>query len=606
MILADGEIAKIRAASDIVAIIGEHTNLKRSGARYSGLCPFHSEKTPSFTVNQIDGLYYCFGCSASGDVITFVKEIMGLDFMDAVEYLASRANITLNYTDSKTSQKSGSTGKADLIKVLNSAVDLYNSFLLKEPAAENAREYLFKRGYDQNIITRFKIGYAPDQWDFLVKKLKLNKDVAEASGLGYVNDRGYLQDFFRDRVLFPIFDVSSRPVAFGGRILDSTREKMPNLAKYKNSKESSLYSKKKVLYGLNWAKREIVQKDFVIVCEGYTDVLGFHISGFENAVASCGTAFGEDHVKILSSFTKNFVLAFDSDNAGLSAASKVYEWESKYHLIIKVAQFPAGTDPGQLALENKNLLNDAVLKSKPYLKFRIDRLYENEDLIVPESANRISQPVLNLIAEHPESFVRDRYLVEFSDLTRIDINLLRRELNKVVSSNRNKKNANDGGQPSNSSKNQSSLIKPKFELNPKNRLQYEILKIIIQQPQQMVDLFNVHMITDPALKPIVEALISNETISDAKNSVDEFELNLINKMSVEEVKVQAFDAVARLLVMQLKNLLALTESNIKSNNGDLNELLSKSQVYSQTINLLNKDNVSKQVLSEAITVAYND
>lgn len=606
MSLADGEVQRVRAASDIVAIIGEFTNLKRSGTRYTGLCPFHSEKSPSFSVNQTDGLYYCFGCSASGDIITFVREIMGLDFMAAMEYLATRANITLNYVDSGNVRRNPQVNKVDLVKVLGGAVDLYHSFLLSDQTAGVAKKYLSDRGYDDEIIKRFKIGYSPNQRDFLVKKLKLTKEIAEATGLGYVNEHGYLQDSFRDRVMFPIFDVSSRPVAFGGRILDSTREKMPQLAKYKNSKETALYIKKKVLYGLNWAKQEIVQKDFVIICEGYTDVLGFHISGLTNAVASCGTAFGEDHIKVLSSFTKNFILAFDSDNAGLSAASKVYEWESKYHLIIKVAEFPQGTDPAQLAAQDKTKLADAVSNAKPYLKFRIDRLYENTDMNLPEVANRVSRSVLELIAEHPESFVRDRYLVELSDFARIDINLLRSELKKLLSVK---------ASVSKSSQNVSNQelpnvgvdkVKYTFELTSKNRLQYELLKIIIQQPEKMVDYFNIRMFADPVLRVIVEAMIRNDSIDEAKNSLDEFERNLVNKMNVEEVQVQAEDAIARLLVMQLKHLLILTESSIKNSNGDLKDLLYKSQVYSKTINQLNQDHVSKQVLSQAIKVAYND
>ena len=606
MSLADGEVQRVRAASDIVAIIGEFTNLKRSGTRYTGLCPFHSEKSPSFSVNQTDGLYYCFGCSASGDIITFVREIMGLDFMAAMEYLATRANITLNYVDSGNVRRNPQVNKVDLVKVLGGAVDLYHSFLLSDQTAGVAKKYLSDRGYDDEIIKRFKIGYSPNQRDFLVKKLKLTKEIAEATGLGYVNEHGYLQDSFRDRVMFPIFDVSSRPVAFGGRILDSTREKMPQLAKYKNSKETALYIKKKVLYGLNWAKQEIVQKDFVIICEGYTDVLGFHISGLTNAVASCGTGFGEDHIKVLSSFTKNFILAFDSDNAGLSAASKVYEWESKYHLIIKVAEFPQGTDPAQLAAQDKTKLADAVSNAKPYLKFRIDRLYENTDMNLPEVANRVSRSVLELIAEHPESFVRDRYLVELSDFARIDINLLRSELKKLLSVK---------ASVSKSSQNVSNQelpnvgvdkVKYTFELTSKNRLQYELLKIIIQQPEKMVDYFNIRMFADPVLRVIVEAMIRNDSIDEAKNSLDEFERNLVNKMNVEEVQVQAEDAIARLLVMQLKHLLILTESSIKNSNGDLKDLLYKSQVYSKTINQLNQDHVSKQVLSQAIKVAYND
>ena len=614
MSLADGEVARVRLNTDIVSLIGEHTNLKRSGSRFTGLCPFHSEKTPSFSVNEADGLYYCFGCSASGDAITFVREIFGLDFIAAVEYLANRANISLNYVDENTGTKQLSVKKLDLMKVIEAAVDYYHKVLVNDSIAEEARKYLKDRGYGTDIIKQFKLGYAPNLKDSLVKKLKLNRETAEVTGLGYVSDYGYLQDSFRDRIMFPIFDISSKPVAFGGRILPTEKDNMPNLAKYKNSKDSRFYSKKKTLYGLNWAKKEIVQNDYVIICEGYTDVIGFHMSGFTNAVATCGTAFSEEHIKILSSFTKNFVLAFDSDNAGLNAANKVYEWESKYHLIIKVAQFPYGLDPAELARENSELLVTAIHKAKPYLKFRIDRLYLNKDFSSAEVANRVSKEALQLIASHPEEFVRDRYLIELSDLSRIDINLLRNELKKTVSQmSRNSKNRNSAYHTETDLTRtvDEKSNKIEFELNQETRFQYELLKIIVQEPEKMVEYLNTAMITDPTLKSILGVLLSNSSIDEAIMELNEAEANLLRRMAVEELRVPAEDAVARLLVMRLKHLLVVTESKIKNGQEEIDEnvlagLLTKSQAYAQTINSLNRDHLDKSILLKAISVTYGD
>ena len=249
--IPDEEVAQVRAATDIVQLISEHAALKKVGRRWSGLCPFHTEKTPSFSVNAEEGFYYCFGCQESGDAITFVRAMDHLDFVDAVRFLADRAGITLHED-----QEMGRDHKrrSELLDAMERAVEWYHDRLLRSPDAGPARDYLRSRGYDGDIVRQFRLGWAPDDWDAMATSLKLPENVLSDSGLGFVNRRGRVQDFFRARVLFPICDPSGRPVALGGRILPMRPGQAPSdrpEPKYKNSQESPIYSKRRTLYALN-------------------------------------------------------------------------------------------------------------------------------------------------------------------------------------------------------------------------------------------------------------------------------------------------------------------------------------------------------------------
>jgi DNA primase len=365
--IAEEDIARVRAATDVVAVISEHVALKRVGRNFSGLCPFHGEKSPSFSVSPEKGTYYCFGCQAKGDVITFVRELEHLDFSSAVEKLATKANITLRY-DSEAASKDR-IKRTKLLEATAQAAEWYHDRLRTAPDAAPARKYLRSRGYDAEAITRFKIGWAPEGWDTLCKSLHLPADVARDTGLGYTSKIGKLNDFFQSRILFPIFDAQGQPIAFGGR-------KMPDAdgPKYKNSSETKLYSKSRVLYGLNWAKSQIVEKGEVIVCEGYTDVIAFHRSGLPRAVATCGTALADEHFQILKNFARRIVLAYDADAAGQNAAEKFYAWERKYEIDLFVVALPPGEDPAELAQHDPERLAAAVRDAQPFLRFRLERL----------------------------------------------------------------------------------------------------------------------------------------------------------------------------------------------------------------------------------------
>ena len=413
----DEDVARVREATDIVAVIGEYVQLKRVGRRWQGLCPFHAEKTPSFSVNAEMGVYHCFGCKASGDAITFLREVEHADFPEAVERLAGRSGITLRYT--APGERADRQKRGKLTEALEKAVEWYHQRLLTAPDAGRARGYLRQRGYDGDVVRQYKLGWAPDEWDALAKDLGVGADqgmsaqVFSDAGLGFRNKGGRIQDSFRARLLFPIFDPSGKPVGFGGRVLPGGEG-----PKYKNSVDNAVYRKSRVLYGLNWAKQDIVNSAEAIVCEGYTDVIGFAQAGIARAVATCGTAATDEHIQILRRYASRIVLAFDPDTAGGNAAERFLQWEGEIE--VKVAVFPAGTDPGELAKSNPEGLIAAVEEAMAFPRFRYERVLSQEDLETIRGRSMAARRATEVVASIKDPLVRDPYLLEIATRCRQD------------------------------------------------------------------------------------------------------------------------------------------------------------------------------------------
>jgi DNA primase len=431
--ISEAEIAQVRSATDIVALITEYVALKKAGRRWQGLCPFHAEKSPSFSVNAEEGRYYCFGCRVSGDQITFIREMQHMDFVEAVRVLADRAGIELHEDDS-----SGPARKErqEFLAAMEKAVEWYHDRLLNSPDARPARDYLRGRGMSGEVARQFHLGWAPDDWDALSTSLKLSEKVLEGTGLGFVNKRGRRQDALRARLIFPIFDSANKAIAVGGRILPGAPESPDGYreAKYKNSPETPIYSKRRTLYGLNWAKDDIIKSGEIIVCEGYTDVIACFQAGLPRAVATCGTALGEEHFRTMRNFAKRIVLAYDADSAGQSAAASVYQWERQHEVDVFVARLPTGSDPAELAQRDPSALADAVATAVPFLQFRLDRVLDAANLSTAEGRARNAEAALRVLAEHPSDLVRDQYLLQVADALRLDLATLRPRVSELVRS----------------------------------------------------------------------------------------------------------------------------------------------------------------------------
>ncbi|MGC8499024.1 MAG: DNA primase [Acidimicrobiales bacterium] len=430
MAISEEDIAAVRAATDIVALITEQVALRRSGQRWVGLCPFHAEKTPSFSVNAQEGRYYCFGCHAAGDQITWVRETLHVEFADAVRQLADRVGIELHEDPAASRQRHE---RQRLLEAMERAVTWYQERLLTDPAARPARDYLRSRGIDGRWAREFRLGWAPDDWDAMARDLDLDARTLTGTGLGFINQRGRRQDAMRARIIFPILDPSGRPIALGGRILPGQVGHDGHApAKYKNSSETAIYSKRRTLYGLNWAKEEIIRSGEIVVCEGYTDVIAFFQAGVRRAVATCGTALGEEHFSAMRNFARRIVLAYDADQAGQSAAAAVYQWERRHEVDVAVARLPTGRDPADVARQDPAALVAAVADAVPFLQFRLDRATATDPGATPEARARAGERAVEVLAEHPSDLVRDQYVMRVADRLGIDVTIVRERVRALL------------------------------------------------------------------------------------------------------------------------------------------------------------------------------
>jgi DNA primase len=544
--ILDDDIVSVRESIDIVAVISEHVGLKRTGRRWVGLCPFHSEKSGSFSVNAEEKLYYCFGCGAKGDAITFVREIEHLDFVGAVEKLAGKAGVNLRYSDD--GQSESRKRRTRLLAAVEKATEWYHQRLLTAPDAAAARAYLRGRGLTGDDVRAYRIGWAPEGWDELARALRVPDEDFVAAGLGFINSRSRPTDAFRGRVLFPIFDVKGEPVGFGGRIMPGAEG-----AKYKNSVDSPIYNKSSLLYGLNFAKAEIVRADEAIVCEGYTDVIGFAKAEVPRAVATCGTALTEEHFKLLRSFARRLVLAFDADAAGQNAAERVYAWEKKYDLDVAVAAFPGGVDPAELAQSDPAALATAIAEAKPFLKFRLDRVLDAAVLDTPERRVRAAEAAMAVVQEHPSEMVRDQYLLEVAARCRVDPAQLRgRRFEAPVVPGAKREQAprrhNDDepppyGEPA-------SAQQRRARTAPRDSSASEALRLLIWTPDAIGPWLDEVLFPDPVTATAYRSIIATDTLAEAiglAEAEEPFAGEMLQRLALEEPTAEAPDVLARLV-----------------------------------------------------------
>lgn len=362
--LPEHQIEQVREANDIVEVVSDYVRLKRSGRNYFGLCPFHSEKSPSFSVAPDKQIFHCFGCGVGGNVINFVMQYEKLEFIEAVKLLADRAGMTLVFEGGGSKSAPQKSDDLSNYYALHERVtSLYEKALWQSKEAEPALEYLRTRGIKDETLKQFRVGYAPDKWDFVtlqVMKLGLPKDVLNRSGLLLTKDNGGFFDRFRKRIMFPILGVQGRVIGFGGRVLPGDDQ----TAKYMNSPETPIYHKGNVLYGLNLAKDEIRKSQTVILVEGYMDLIRLNQSGFRNVTAGSGTALTEQHGKILSRFAETVFLCYDSDEAGIKATDRAGKILLDAGMNVRVIELKDGADPDSYFDDHsgddfQSLLNEA-------------------------------------------------------------------------------------------------------------------------------------------------------------------------------------------------------------------------------------------------------
>ncbi len=512
--IPEEKINDIKNSADIVDIISETVVLKKSGKNYLGLCPFHSEKTPSFTVSPDKQIFYCFGCNAGGNVFSFLMKQEGISFPEAARMLARRYGIDIPVRTMSPEQKKRISERESVLAINRQAMDFFCRALLENASGKKAMEYLLKRGISREIIDDFKLGYAPEGWDNLAVYFSKNKQpdgLVEKSGL-IIPRKGKsgFYDRFRSRIIFPIFDISMQVIGFGGRVMDDS------LPKYLNSPETHVYNKSRSLYGLHMAKGKCRESETVFIVEGYFDLLALHQHGIQNSVATLGTSLTPKHVQILRGFIgKNgrIVLVYDSDMAGIKAAQRTIEVFDKGYVDAHIVVLPDGHDPDSYLLEfGAEPFTKLAAESKGVISFLIDCAVKKHGLST-EGKIRIISDMKVFLAAINDNVARSLYVKELAERIGIDETAVLEKVREAPAGRR------------------LGVAKPAADYvlqNNGNRLERRIIAMMLQFPEVLPEVDNrglLNLFEDNILKSIGQFILDRSgkpaselmTIIDDKN-----------------------------------------------------------------------------------------
>ncbi|MBP1755852.1 MAG: hypothetical protein H6Q59_2250 [Firmicutes bacterium] len=431
MLYSDELIEEIRSRNDVVSVIGSYIRLQKKGSNHMGLCPFHNEKTPSFSVSSSKQMYHCFGCGVGGNVLTFIMEYENYTFLEALRFLAERAGIALPEQEYSEEQRRQSDLKGRLLEV-NKLAGTYFYYQFKSQEGQAAYDYLVKRGLSEDTIKHFGLGYSNRYSDDLYRYLKkqgYEDEFLSQSGLVTIDERLGGRDKFRDRVMFPIMDANHRVIGFGGRIMGNAGPEVP---KYLNTPETRVFEKSRNLYGLNFAKAS--RKTYFLICEGYMDVIALHQAGFTNAVAALGTAFTGFHANLLKRYTNEVLLTFDSDQAGTQAALRSIPILKEVGLTIKVINMKPYKDPDEfIKALGAEEFQKRIAEARSSFFFEIDVLQKEFDMSDPEQKTKFFHETARRLTSFGEELERNFYIDAVAKAYQIDVEQLRRLVNKIGS-----------------------------------------------------------------------------------------------------------------------------------------------------------------------------
>ncbi len=525
------EVEQIKERLSVAEIVGEYIKLEKSGVNYKALCPFHNEKTPSFTVNTERNFWYCFGCQEGGDIFTFVQKMEGLDFREALEKLAERANVELpKYTPQNKEEKNR---KQTVLDILQLTTRIYQQQLIKNKKSPEILKYLKKRGFTKEVIRDFKIGYAPDSWRaitnyLIVKKKFIPADVVQA-GLAIHKDGTNQQDVqnyydrFRDRIMFPIIDINGKAIGYSARIAPSGDEKN---AKYINSPQSIVYDKSKVLYGLYQARQTIRQVGYAIIVEGNADVVLSHSIGVKNVVAVSGTALTDEQVKILKRYTNKVMLNFDMDGAGQKATRKSIQVCLQNDLQVKVILLDKKyKDVGDIVAEQPDDWKKFIQKAVPIMEYYFQTFFAEYNVEDIQDRKIIIRELLKVIKDIADPIEQSYWLKKLSLRTQTDEDLLTNELEKV------KLNSREISLPARSFENKNTVTEnneQKKEEKKKSRsvvLQQRLLGLLAKFPEELKEVANeisLDSFTEKEDKDIFQRLQSGENLNELENRLNSY------------------------------------------------------------------------------------
>lgn len=581
--IKDEDVAYIRDRAPIDEIVGDYVQLKNAGGgQKKGLCPFHDEKSPSFHVTPSKGYFHCFGCQVGGDVIAFLMKIDHLSFTETVERLAERIGYTLHYEESRSGTSAPTGQRSRLIAANTAAAKFYQDQLNQSPQAQGGRDLLTKRGFDKDACASFEVGYAPDEWDALTKHLRaqgFTVEELEVAGLSKMGQRGPI-DRFRNRLIWPIRDISGDVVGFGARKLAS--DEVDNGPKYLNTPETPVYKKSQVLYGLDRAKKEIAKRRQVVIVEGYTDVMAAHLAGITTAVATCGTAFGADHIRILrrllmddDAFRGEVIFTFDGDAAGQKAALRAFSEDQKFVTQTFVAVEPGGLDPAELRQQKGDLaLRDLIARRVPLFEFAIRTELNQHNLSTAEGRVNALNAAAPILAQIRDKSLRPEYIRLLAGWLGVEVETVATAVGRGAQASPQANQQEESATVADSSWRPSPA-------EPRLALEREVLKARLQMPELVLGWAQIEIdaFTHPAYRHL-RTLIDAHSDSKARidQTDDERMKGLIAELSVEPIRTDGEisaryvqSIVARLREVALSRRVAEVKSTLQRINPVTNE-----------------------------------
>ena len=587
-------IQSIMDATRIEDVIGDFITLKKRGANYLGLCPFHNEKTPSFSVSPSKGIYKCFGCGKAGNAVGFIMEHEHYSYPESLKFLAKRYGIDVE-EEEMTPEMQQELDERESMFALNDFISKYfNENLIKNEEGKSVGlSYLKERDFRESTIEKFQLGYALDKWeDYSTHAIKhgYKQDVLSKTGLGIVKDTKIL-DRFRGRVIFPIHNLTGRVIGFGGRILSAEK----STAKYINSPESEIYNKSRALYGIYHGRNSIVKRDNCFLVEGYTDVISLYQAGIENVVASSGTSLTEDQIKLIKRFTPNITMLYDGDPAGIKASFRGINLILEQGMNVKVVMFPEGEDPDSFVRSHRTSEVEEFIQDKAldFIKFKTNLLLD-ETVGDPAGKARLIKDIVATIANIPDGIGRSVYIKECSVIMEVAEQTLMNELNKLLRNKfRKKPQVREGFEPP------TEIFKP-----AEKQIETDPLDISIQEDHLMrvLLLYGNKEITvkDDDSDDEWTGKISEYIISDLKEEQIDFENDLYNEMLDEYVKIEEKGSIPdeSYFINHQSSKISATTIDLISTRHQLSDNWKKIKIYVKT----EEDQLSMLTVAAVLTL----